>query len=190
MQNDKRKGEQAIPQNLRQVLTAAQAKTLDEITALGWQLKFVRRPLFLDPIPVVSNAKNDQIGVLDPDGRIRIDTEFAVRSGSSGDDLPDPGAVSWSEKRDGSAPVPRNLDDILNKQQMTSLRQIENFGWQLHFVRRPLFQDPVVVIVSAEGDRFGTLEADGRIEIKTHFDIRNTSQRKSTDPATGPATGK
>ncbi|MGB5538950.1 MAG: hypothetical protein WBO37_02545 [Gammaproteobacteria bacterium] len=188
MQNDKRKGEQAIPENLRQVLTAAQAKTLDEITALGWQLKFVRRPLFQDPIPVVSNAKNDQIGVLDQDGKISIDTEFTIRAGSGRTDAP--GSSAWSEKRNRLAPVPNNLVDILNEDQMTSLRQIENFGWQLHFVRRPLFQDPVVVIVSAEGDRFGTLEADGRIEIKNHFDIRNTSQAKSTDPATGPATGK
>jgi len=189
MQNDKRKGEQAIPENLRQVLTPAQAKTLDEITTLGWQLKFVRRPLFQDPIPVVSNAKNDQVGVLDPDGKIRIDTEFTVRTSSGEPYATGPGAANWSEKRNGLAPVPGNLADILNKDQMTSLRQIENFGWQLHFVRRPLFQDPVVVIISAEGDRFGTLEADGRIEIKNHFDIRNTSRGKSTDPATGPATG-
>ena len=185
MQNDKRKGEQAIPENLRQLLTAAQAKTLGEIRALGWQLKFVRRPLFQDPIPVVSNAENDKIGVLDPDGKIKIDTDFQVRAGSDA-----PGSAAWNEKRSGLAPVPRNLGDILNEDQLTSLRQIENFGWQLHFVRRPLFQDPVVVIVSAEGDRFGTLEADGRIEIKNHFDIRDTSHRKTTDPAAGPATGK
>jgi hypothetical protein len=188
MQNDKRKGEQAIPDNLRQVLTPAQAKTLEEITHLGWHLKFVRRPLFQDPIPVVSNAKNDQVGMLDPDGKICIDTEFKIRTDNTGAD--DSNTSKQTEKRQGLAPVPEDLKDILNLRQMQSLQQIENFGWRLHFVRRPLFQDPVVVIVSAEGDRFGTLESDGRIEIKNHFDIRDTSQRKDKDPAAGPATGK
>ncbi|MEZ5541739.1 MAG: hypothetical protein R3F42_06825 [Pseudomonadota bacterium] len=188
MQKDKRKGEQAIPENLRQVLTPAQAKTLDEIRMLGWQLKFVRRPLFLDPVPVVSNAKNDQIGILDPDGKINIDPDFRLRD----DNDAETGGhgPNWQEKRRGQPPVPGNLKDILNEQQLISLRQIENFGWQLHFVRRPLFQDPVVVIVSAEGDRFGTLEADGRIEIKHLFDVRDSGPGIHSGPAAGPASRK
>jgi hypothetical protein len=190
MQNDKRKGVQAIPDNLEQVLTAAQAKSLHEIKLLGWQLKFVRRPLFLDPVPVVSNTSNEQIGVLDPDGKINIDTEVQLRTDSAGTKAYGAGTPSWAEKRSGRAPVPRNLSDILNELQMTSLHQIENFGWQLHFVRRPLFQDPVVVIVSAEGDRFGTLEADGRIEIKHQFDIRDVVPGEPGGTAAGPATKK
>lgn len=188
MQNDKRKGGQAIPENLRQVLTAAQAKTLEDIKPLGWKLKFVRRPLFMEPIPVVSNASNDQIGILDPDGKINIDTGFQMRPDSAGADSGT--SESWTEKRRGMAPIPGNLRELLNAQQLTSLRQIENFGWQLHFVRRPLFQDPVVVIVSAEGDRFGTLESDGRIEISNHFDIRGTNPGTRSGPAAGPARGK
>lgn len=175
MQNDKRKGDAAIPENLRQVLTPAQAKTLDEIRMLGWKLRFVRRPLFLDPVPVVSNAKNDQIGILDPDGKICIETDVRIRVDGNDNGNAGTRPSAYDEKRSGLAPVPRNLDQILNENQMTSLRQIENFGWQLHFVRRPLFQEPVVVIVSAEGDRFGTLERDGRIEIKNQFDLRDTS---------------
>jgi hypothetical protein len=185
MQNDKRKGEQAIPENLRQLLTPEQVNALDEIKALGWKLKFVRRPLFQDPVPVVSNAGNDQIGVLDPDGRINIETDFRMRPDTPGAEADT--SAAWAEKRSGQAPVPQNLRDILNDQQLTSLRQIENFGWQLHFVRRPLFQDPLVVIVSAEGDRFGTLEADGRIEIKNRFDIREADPGNSASPAAGPA---
>jgi len=190
MQNDKRKGVQAIPDNLEQVLTAAQARTLREIKLLGWQLKFVRRPLFQDPIPVVSNAGNEQVGVLDPDGKINFDTEVQLRTDSTGTAAYGAGTSNWVEKRSGLAPVPRNLADILNELQLISLRQIENFGWQLHFVRRPLFQDPVVVIVSAEGDRFGTLEADGRIEIKHQFDIRDIARGEPGGTAAGPTTKK
>lgn len=187
MQKDKRKGDQAIPENLRQVLTPAQAKTLEEIGKLGWQLKFVRRPLFQDPVPVVSNAKNDQIGVLDPDGKIEIDTSFELRTDSG---PAAQGTASLPEKRKGQPPVPQNLTQILNEKQMLSLRQIENFGWRLYCVRRPLFQEPVVVVVSAEGDRFATLQTDGRIEVKSHFNIRDTSRRKEPEPAVGPASAK
>jgi hypothetical protein len=191
MQHDKRKDGQAIPVDLQQVLTPAQLKTLDEIRRLGWQLKFVRRPLFLEPVPVLSNAAHDQIGVLDPDGKIKIDTDFQLRSETA---VPDAqgttGASGWIEKRSGQMPVPDNLEAILNEQQMRSLNQIENFGWHLHFVRRPLFQDPVVVIVSAEGDRFGTLETDGRIEIKNQFDLRDEPLGRHGGSAAGPNAGK
>jgi hypothetical protein len=173
MQNDKRTGEQAIPVNLREVLTPAQASTLEDILRLGWKLRFVRRPLFLEPVPVISDASDDRIGILDPDGKICLGTDISIRAG---DDVSAGTQITvHDERRSGLAPVPRNLGEILNENQMTSLRQIENFGWQLHFVRRPLFQDPVVVIVSAEGDRFGTLEPDGRIEIKSRFDLRGSS---------------
>lgn len=190
MQNDKRKGVDAIPENLRQVLTPEQVNTLNEIKPLGWKLKFVRRPLFQDPVPVVSNASNDQIGVLDPDGKINIDTDVRLRAGGSRTDAHGEGTSAWHEKRIGKSPVPNNLTDILNEHQLTSLRQIENFGWQLHFVRRPLFQEPLVVIVSAEGDRFGTLEADGRIEIKGQFDVREETLGSAGGAAPGPAAGK
>ena len=190
MQHDKRKDGQAIPVDLRQVLTPAQAKTLDEIRRLGWQLRFVRRPLFLEPVPVVSNAANDQIGVLDPDGKIKIDTDFQLRSESTVPDARDTGDPGWTEKRIGQMPIPDNLEDILNEQQIRSLSQIENFGWHLHFVRRPLFQDPVVVIISAEGNRFGTLETDGRIEIKNQFDLRDEKPERHGGSAAGPNTGK
>jgi len=190
MQNDKRKNEPAIPENLRQVLTPAQAKTLEELKVLGWQLKYVRRPMFLEPVPVVANARHDQIGVLDPDGRINIDTECRIRAEGPQTGTGANSAPTWTEKRKNLAPVPDNLERLLNVQQIRSLHQIENFGWQLHFVRRPMFQDPVVVIVSAEGDRFGTLEADGRIEIRSQFDLRDESLGKQGTATPGPVAGK
>jgi hypothetical protein len=186
MQNDRRKGVQAIPDNLRQTLSAAQMQTLDEITRLGWQLKFVRRPLFQDPVPVVSNAGNNQIGMLDPDGRINIDTDLRIRADTPAAAVDDTPAPDWTEKRSGEPPIPPGVVKYLNDNQASSLRQIENFGWRLHFVRRPLFQDPVVVIINAEGDRFGTLEADGRIEIRNPFDLRKTTAGKQTGSAAGP----
>ncbi len=45
--------------------------------------------------------------------------------------------------------------------------RIENFGWQLKFIRRPLFQAPLVVVENAVGRSIGVLEEDGEINLKT-----------------------
>jgi hypothetical protein len=69
---------------------------------------------------------------------------------------------------------------------MRALRHIKTFGWQLHFVRRSLFQEPVVVIISPEGDRFATLGYDGRIDMTPDTDFRKETPVEKTaesDPA-------
>ena len=181
MQKEKRKGDQAIPDNLRQLLTPAQVKTLDSIQRLGWQLRFVRRPLFQDPVPVVSNASNDQIGMLDPDGRINIDIAIDVRNEGAPEKTQQPMPAKWDKKRNGQMPIPDNLLDVLNDHQLMSLHQIENFGWQLLCMRRSENQQPVVVIVSANGKRFATLESDGRVEINSELKLREFQQQKGGD---------
>lgn len=77
-----------------------------------------------------------------------------------------------SEKRKGVKPVPDRLDDVLNEMQMRALHQLERFGWQLRFVRKPLFQEPVAVVFSAEGDKIGILEDDGRINMEPEIKVR------------------
>jgi hypothetical protein len=77
-----------------------------------------------------------------------------------------------SEKRKGVKPVPDRLDDVLNEMQMRALHQLERFGWQLRFVRKPLFQEPVAVVFSAEGDKIGILEDDGRINMEPEIEVR------------------
>lgn len=75
-----------------------------------------------------------------------------------------------SEKRKGDEAIPEQLEGTLNELQMVTLHQMESFGWQLRFIRRPLFQDPVSVVFSADGDKIGILEEDGRINL--HADIK------------------
>ena len=84
------------------------------------------------------------------------------------------------EKRRGNKPVPDNLNEILNERQQHKLRQMEGFGWSLEFVRRPLFQDPTVVVRNAEGNRIGTLEKDGSIDMLP--DIRLRKQEREILP--------
>jgi hypothetical protein len=76
------------------------------------------------------------------------------------------------DNRKGDAPSPSNLNPLLNDAQRAGLRQLESFGWQLQFVRHPLFQEPVVVVVNPEGREFGVLEDDGRINMEAHIAFR------------------
>lgn len=192
MVNDKRTGEQVSVDELRGQLNEEQRMTLGELELLGWTLKFVRMPLFQDPVPVVVSNDNSQIGMLDPEGKIVVDQARGIREeepaihDTDTDDVTDFAEVSveaeaeaesaaeedWVEKRRGDSPVPDNLEDYLNGEQMTALRQIQAFGWELKFVRRPLFQEPIAVIINNDGDRLGTLEADGRIELRSDFNLR------------------
>ncbi len=64
---------------LRAGLTVAQLRALDTLEQFGWVLKFVRRPLFLDPVPVVSNKEGDRIAVLEGDGSINDAPGFKIR---------------------------------------------------------------------------------------------------------------
>ena len=76
------------------------------------------------------------------------------------------------DKRKGDEPVPHNAIEMLNEMQVLALRKIEGFGWRLHFIRRPLFQDPIPVVVDSEGKKIGILEEDGRINMEPDIKVR------------------
>ena len=77
------------------------------------------------------------------------------------------------ERRKGIKPVPENLEELLNEAQLRTLRSIGRFGWQLHFIRRPLFQEVVPVLISREGNKCAVLEANGSINERVDLDIRD-----------------
>lgn len=77
------------------------------------------------------------------------------------------------EKRKGDKPVPENIKTYLNDAQLSGLHHIEAFGWQLKFIRRPLFQDPVAVVVNPDGTSIGILEEDGRINLESDIKVRD-----------------
>lgn len=56
--------------SLRRQLNEAQDYTLAELERFGWELKFIRRPLFQDPMPVVSDADRNEHAVLLPNGEL------------------------------------------------------------------------------------------------------------------------
>ena len=77
------------------------------------------------------------------------------------------------EKRKGERPVPESLQKYLNDAQMSELRTIENFGWKIKFVRRPLFQDPVVIVAHPDGSSICALEEDGTINHNPDIILRH-----------------
>ncbi len=76
------------------------------------------------------------------------------------------------EKRNKQKPIPNNLNDYLNEDQLVALRQIESFGWRLEFVRRPLFQDPIPVVFGPTNGQNGILLEDGTIDKTAKILVR------------------
>ena len=75
-------------------------------------------------------------------------------------------------KRDKDAPVPEDVKNYLTKAQSVELTHIERFGWTLNYVRRPLFQERVVVVMNPGGGSIAVLEEDGSLNLESNIDTR------------------
>ena len=69
--------------------------------------------------------------------------------------------------------VPIDLGRYLNESQLLALRSLENFGWHLWFVRRPLFMQPIVIVSNAEATQHAQLEDDGSVNLKPALQFRH-----------------
>jgi hypothetical protein len=61
----------------------------------------------------------------------------------------------------------------LNEDQRLTLAELESFGWELKFIRRPLFQTSVPVVFDSDRKTFAVLEPDGTLNENPGFDIRH-----------------
>jgi hypothetical protein len=64
---------------LRAGLTPAQLKALVTLEHFHWALKFVRRPMFQDPIPVVFDRSGTRFAVLEADGTLNENSGLRLR---------------------------------------------------------------------------------------------------------------
>lgn len=87
------------------------------------------------------------------------------------------------DRRKGEKPIPDDLESMLNEAQLIALPALERFGWELRFVRRPLFQDAVPVVFNGEGTSLGVLEEDGRLNLQVDLKVRGSA---FTEGAPGP----
>ena len=69
------------------------------------------------------------------------------------------------EVRGSRSPLPADVLYYLNEVQRLALHSLENFGWQLAFIRRPLFVPPLIVVKNSEQSKFAVLEEDGSVNL-------------------------
>ncbi len=82
-------------------------------------------------------------------------------------------AMYGSERRASEKESAARLRALLNEDQLMTLVELEQFGWSLKFVRRPLFQPSVPVVIDADRKRYAVLEADGTLNEHPAFSIRD-----------------
>lgn len=77
------------------------------------------------------------------------------------------------DRRGHQKAIPIDLGRYLNQLQLVALHSLENFGWHLWFVRRPLFMQPVVVVTNKEASELAVLEEDGSVNMKPNLQLRH-----------------
>ena len=80
--------------------------------------------------------------------------------------------VEKERRKSGEARIANALKRELRPAQQITLADLEGFGWELKFVRRPLFQEPVAVVFDPDHKRFAVLQEDGTLNENPGFDIR------------------
>ena len=76
------------------------------------------------------------------------------------------------ERRVGEVAIPDDMRSELTEMQHQTLSRLEGFGWSVGFVRRPLFQDRVVVLFDQSGQQHAILNEDGEIDKTTELEVR------------------
>ena len=76
------------------------------------------------------------------------------------------------ERRKDDSPGRAQLRAGLNEDQRLALSELERFGWELKFIRHPMFQDSVPVVFDPDRNHFAVLRADGTLDEDPGFVIR------------------
>jgi hypothetical protein len=194
MNNDRRQNGKPLMYGVEKLLNRDQLSALLQNQQSGWRLWFIRRPLFPDRVPVLYNVTQNQVGILETDGRISTDVTVKVRSERiRHQDLnfvlqlvKSSERSAQGERRRGQAAVREKPEELLNPHQRRALREIESTGWQLLFVRTSLFRAPVVIIANPENDILATLEYDGQMNMTPDLSLRKDDRSIRTE--NGPDT--
>lgn len=71
------------------------------------------------------------------------------------------------ERRKGSPRIPENIRSILSLKQRLAIRELQTFGWVIDFVRRPLFQDPKVIMRDPKSGKLAMVLGDGTVDYNS-----------------------
>ena len=78
-------------------------------------------------------------------------------------------------KRTKMPAIPKSLQKVLNPLQLMALWNVENFGWELRFVRRCGLEIPIPVVCGADGETIAVLDEEGNVDLKPKIVIRNNA---------------
>ncbi|RYY76962.1 MAG: hypothetical protein EOO52_05585 [Gammaproteobacteria bacterium] len=73
--------------------------------------------------------------------------------------------LSKEDSRGSRPALPIDVTYYLSEVQRIALHSLENFGWKLAFIRRPLFVPPIVVVKNSEQSKYAVLEEDGSVNL-------------------------
>lgn len=76
------------------------------------------------------------------------------------------------ERRVGKKPIPDDTGSNLTDWQKQAIGRLESFGWSIRFIRRPLFEEPIVIVCDPSGKDFAILADDGRLDRETDLTVR------------------
>lgn len=68
--------------------------------------------------------------------------------------------------------IPEDIKALMTDLQLLTLANLEGFGWSIQFVRRPLFQEQVIVIVDPSGEQYAILTEDGEVDRDANLTLR------------------
>jgi hypothetical protein len=60
----------------------------------------------------------------------------------------------------------------LNQDQQIALAELEKYGWELKFIRRPMFQQAIPVVFDSDRKSYAVLLPDGTLDHNPGFNIR------------------
>lgn len=79
-----------------------------------------------------------------------------------------------SDKRVGEKAVPDNALQYMNAEQLLTYRGMQGFGWHLKYLRHPLFQSPVLIMIHPDTHEIGVLEEDGTFNNEPNITLRDS----------------
>lgn len=88
----------------------------------------------------------------------------------------DDGAYCNLDIRGTQLPIPENLAYFLSDGQLSALDNLENHGWRVFFIRRPLFEQPTVVVADSDLSRYAAIDVDGTLDFERPLLLRAHEQ--------------
>jgi len=77
------------------------------------------------------------------------------------------------ERRKNAKPLPNSMSRELTPTQAAALAELEHFGWELKFIRHPLFQERQPVVFDPDRTHYAVLRGDGSLDEHPTIKIRH-----------------